>query len=370
MRISILTWHKALNHGAVLQAYASQKTIQMMGKNVEVLDYKRIVKDKRTILQKTKTRFERILSRDYLLRNKYLDFNTKKKEVFDQFISDNIKIGANIETGIFDCIMIGSDMVFNLLQGYSPYMFGVSVNTNYLFSYAACSGGSTIKTAQRIGCLEEINKGLSSFGGLSCRDETTVKFIYDVTNRNDIVENIDPVLLYGFEMEQKEWNGGVWKNNAPYILVYAYNSNMNLQTETRQIIKFARNKGLKLISVGYFHSWCDDNINASPSEFVEMVVNAQAVITDTFHGTVFSLICHKPFCSIIRENGFKLRYLLEQCDMTDRIADNSEMIIPVLEKEINYETFDSWIGIERKKGIEYLEQQIKKAELQNGKFNK
>ena len=141
-----------------------------------------------------------------------------------------------------------------------------------------------------------------------------------------------------------------------YILIYAYDSTMNDKETVKQIKKYAQAKGLKIISCGYYHKWCDEIVCASPKEFVEMIKHAKFVITDTFHGTVFSLLMHKNFASIIRKNGFKLRYLLECSGMKDRIV--SDDIELVLNNIPEYEKFDNWIMKEREKSLRFIKENL------------
>lgn len=361
MKVSILTWYKALNHGAILQAYASQEYIRSLGVDTEILDYKREVQDSRRAIDILNGKFKKVISGDFKYRNRYYSMDSEKRAVFDAFISKEVYVQNNWNN--LDCVMIGSDMVFNLLQGYSPYMFGNDINSKYLFSYAACSGGTTIDIAKRMGLETELEQGLRRFSGLSSRDQTTTKFLTDITGRTDVKEHVDPVLLYGFEKEKDSWDSGKWELHKPYILVYSYSSNMNERKEVQTIVAFAKRNDYDIISCGYYHPWCDISVNADPKEFLEMVLHAQAIITDTFHGTVFSLICQKPFCSVIRGNGYKVEYLLSQCRLDTQIARDCEEIGRIISQQPVFEEYQQWITDERDIAKEYLASEVKKAEI-------
>ena len=110
--------------------------------------------------------------------------------------------------------------------------------------------------------------------------------------------------MYGFEKEKKAWDTNKWLSQKAYVLIYAYHGFMNSKQEVNAIKSFAKKNGLRIISCGYYHSWCDENVNADPKEFLEMFIHASYIITDTFHGTVFSIINKKRFVSIIRDNSF------------------------------------------------------------------
>lgn len=365
MKVGILTWYKALNHGAVLQAYASQQYISKQGYTPIVLTYKRDVVNMKSYSTQLKRKITKLLNGDFRYRNTYRRFIADKKNKFDSFIQENISSGKSCFEENCDVVMIGSDMVFNLHEGYSPYMFGYGLQTKYIFSYAACAGGSTVALAKKLNVVNEIEQGLDRFYGVGCRDQETKDFVKDISGRTDMVDTIDPVLLYGFDREKNVWNTGKWKNHKPYILVYSYDGYMNEKKETKGIIKFATENNLMIVSCGYYHPWCDENVNADPKEFVEMFMEAKCVITDTFHGTVFSLINEKNFCSIIRSNGFKLRFLLEQCGLDNNIAKKSEDIYKTLNKDTEYSYFRSWITAQREKSGNYMKQQLHNAQELN-----
>ena len=103
----------------------------------------------------------------------------------------------------------------------------------------------------------------------------------------------------------------------------------------------------------------DISIPASPKEFLEMFIHAKYIITDTFHGTVFSLICHKNFVSIIRKNGFKVKYLLDSAHLSHRIAENN--IESIIEETLDFKYFDEWVEKERAKSKDYVAKNIEAA---------
>lgn len=362
MRIGILTWHKALNHGAILQVYASQKYIKKLGYETLVLDHERKVSNKDSLGSRLSKIKIKLRTGDFRYKRIYRRINIEKRILFDEFVKTELSLGKNCTEEQLDCLMVGSDMVFNLIQGYSDYMFGKGINTRYIFSYAACAGGSTDQLAKRMGIADEIRDRLLHFNGLGCRDQSTIDFVRSICGRNDCVENIDPVLLYGFDDEIIKWDTGKWKAHSRYLLVYSYHGYMNDRAKYKQIRYFAEVKGLTIVSCGYFHPWCDENINAGPKEFLEMFVHAEYIITDTFHGTVFSLLNHKRFCSIICQNGFKLEYLLRQCGLEKRIASEEESINDILDSEVDYSNYDAWIQREREQSTRYLCVHLKQAE--------
>lgn len=285
----------------------------------------------------------------------------EKTKRFNDFVINELPIGKKyFEESNLDAAYIGSDMVFDISQGDNPYMYGIDVPSDYIFSYAASFGYTTYEKLRKSIYYDEIVAALSKFKAIGYRDINTKKICEKAQVKVPMCENIDPVLLYGFEKEIDEWDSKIWKDEK-YILIYAYDSTMNDKTTINKIKQISKNEKLKIVSCGYYHKWCDVCVPASPKEFLEMFKYATYVITDTFHGTVFSLILHKNFASIIRNNGFKVRYLLESVKLDERIVDNE--ISDILSRAPEYYKFDEWIEVERKKSLEFVENNLKSAAI-------
>lgn len=361
MKVGILTWYKAINHGAVLQAYASCKVLESLGCNPVVLDFDWEIDDekKENKWNKIKRRISSVTPSKLLwYRNVKKNLKVKTK-VFDEFIENYLPVGNkyNDEKNL-DAVYIGSDMVFDTTEGFNPYMYGVGVPSNYIFSYAASFGYTTLESIKNNEHMVEISSALTKLKSIGYRDENTFSLCNELAPNVNKQENIDPVLMYGFEDEMTKWDTGKWKNEK-YILVYAYDSTMNDKETINQIKKISRKENLKIISCGYYHKWCDASIPASPKEFLEMFMHAKYIITDTFHGTVFSLICHKNFVSIIRKNGFKVKYLLDAAHLSHRIAENN--IESIIEETLDFKYFDEWVEKERAKSKDYVAKNIEAA---------
>ena len=102
-----------------------------------------------------------------------------------------------------------------------------------------------------------------------------------------------------------------------YMIVYTYPERITNVKEITAIKQFARDKGLKLISIGHYFPWCDEVVVPTPFEVLAYFRDADYIVTDTFHGSIFSIKHNKPFGTIIRTmNNQKLKlnnkYLLNQ----------------------------------------------------------
>lgn len=358
-KIGILTWYKAINHGAVLQTYASCMMIKNLNCIPIVLDYdwdlsEAYKKNWRSILGKFNIK-------KIVWKIRVKKFYSTKEKLFSDFRDKYLPLGRfYLKEENMTVVYIGSDMVFDLSEGYNPYMYGINVPAPYIFSYAASFGYTDLKKFIQHKHHNEIKNAISKMKSIGYRDDNTKEICTYCSKDVNLVENIDPVLAYGFEKEINQWDSEKW-NNKKYLLIYAYESTMNDIYEVNKIKEIAYKEGLEVISCGYYHSWCDKCVNANPKEFIEMIKYAKYVVTDTFHGTVFSLIMHKQVCVIVRRNGFKIKHLLNSCGMSKLIASETNDIEKILHMNNNYEVFDTWRYEESRKSIEFIKYNINRA---------
>ena len=129
---------------------------------------------------------------------------------------------------------------------------------------------------------------------------------------------------------------------------------MNDETEYNHIKKYAEKHNLKIVSVGYYHKWCK-SIDASPFELLGWIKNANLVVTDTFHGSVMSIICNTPAVVKLRGNQNKLRFLLSEYGLLDRtILDFSEME-SVADKSVDFANVNAAIQERRAASMKFLD---------------
>ena len=148
------------------------------------------------------------------------------------------------------------------------------------------------------------------------------------------------------------------------MIVYAYNGRIS-NSEADWIKEFAKNNHLKVYSIGGAQKCADKFIDCSPFEVLAYFKNAKFIITDTFHGTIFSIIMHRNFSTIVRKsvgneygNEEKLTDLLKRLDLEEQIVKNIEDVEKMYSQTIDYQTTDKIILEERKKSYEYLKENI------------
>lgn len=375
MKVGIISMQRVCNNGSFLQAYGLKKLIESLGHEVVFVDYHVGKPVMRT--HKELVRYAILISRNWainLFANvKCLRFilPDEMKHIVakrDQYKHETLPLlGINDEEHYntqVDALVIGSDEVFNCTQinpevGYSPELFGYRANAKKVLSYAASFGNTTYKKLQDCNKVDELKGYFDKFSSVSVRDKNSFEVIKALTGKESEV-NLDPVLMYDFmpTVPDKE-------QRRNYIVVYAYRARITAK-ESDEIVRFARNNNKRLISVAGQMDWCDEHFKGSPFEVLDLFRHADYAITDTFHGTIFSIINRLKFVTLIRNsmggvygNQEKLQDLLDRLGLHDRSYshDKDELESRIL-PEIPYDHVFDIINKERQHTNQYLKEQL------------
>ncbi len=357
MRIGIMTMHRIDNYGSFLQSLGLKKEVERLGHTTCFVDFK---VNRRLSNKKWKNFVQAIKdSLKPIPVNAVYSFDSNCRTYNDILgLTDEWKYRTKVDT-----LVIGSDEVFNFCQkdfrvGYAPELLGLNNQANKVISYAASSGNLTVNKLGQYGKVKLASKLLKRFSAVSVRDENTGSFVNELTGINPQY-HLDPVLVSDF--------GDIFTDNVSerdYILVYGY-PNRFTEAEGTIIKEFAARRGKKLLAFCGRQSFCDKYIECSPLEIFAYFKNADCIITDTFHGTIFSIVNHKQFLTLIREdaqvgygNAGKVGDLLERLGLIDR---RTQLITPIgseMDAPIDYAAIDAKRMEERKRMREYLEQNL------------
>ena len=199
---------------------------------------------------------------------------------------------------------------------------------------------------------------MKDLSDISVRDRNSGLIVEELTERK-VKYHLDPVFIYDFK---NEMNYPI--EDVPYMVVYAYSGRIN-EKEKVEIVKFAKSHNLKLLALGGVHDFCDEYINANPFEMLQYMKNAQYVVTDTFHGTVFSIKFNKQFATISRQghegvygNQEKIEDLLRRFELESRLLGKPSDLRGLLEREIDYVAINGKIEREVQSSLLYLENNI------------
>ena len=193
---------------------------------------------------------------------------------------------------------------------------------------------------------------------VSVRDANSGSIVKHLTGAEPVY-HLDPVLMYDYVGKCTQIPQSVPEKD--YIIVYGYSGRLT-DAECKQIRQYADAKKMKVLCIGGVQNCCDAFIDCSPFEVIAYFQNAQAVVTDTFHGTILSIITHRRFASIVRSSGYgnaeKLTDLLQRLRLTDRILPELSQLETLLAAPINYTEADELIRTERQRTYQYLQQFI------------
>lgn len=323
MRVSIVTFYNSCNCGAFLQAFALSHFIEEnCGTTPSFVDIG-----------------ARSITSDYWrqLKNAIKHFNIRKIRFINRKFQgyrkaiDNFEVITRDEANAnSDIVVFGSDEIWNVsrkeISDY-PALWGDGFESPRKVSYAPSCNGAQFKLSDDFTSL--VNN-IKTFSHLSARDEFTAEQVADASSMPVSVV-CDPTLLYDDSFYAKYEVDPKLRN---YILVYSSGTEMS-QEEVTQIVQFAKGKNLKLFAVGHYLSWCDECFPSDPFEFLGFYRHASYVVTDTFHGTAFSVIYRKRFISFARGKS-KINELLNECNLQERNPGFEKPIKGVLEGSIDW----------------------------------
>ncbi|MBQ9341877.1 MAG: polysaccharide pyruvyl transferase family protein [Lachnospiraceae bacterium] len=364
MKVGVVTFHRAYNYGAVLQTWALQKALKNIGVTPFVINYHipsmdRLydpIRKKNPILRGLKT-IKVYLTKPYHLRRRkvYRAFFAKNYDMYGDFVSaDDMK---NLP---FDAVITGSDQVFNTSHtgGVDPAFFLTFVHKPVRkISYAASLGGDTFKAEEE----DKIAEALKTFDYLSVRERGAV-FAVSALSGKDVSIVPDPTLLLSKEdyEELKEPCKLKGTRDGHYILVYMMERNEEL---IKLANKISHDTGLPIAQRSYekiFDNETELLYEHGPDEFLSVIENADYVITNSFHGTVFSLIYEKPFLSMLHsETGLRVTDLLKEVGLTDHILYNTSEYKGIEQFNINNtESLAKRKSELKKSGIDFLKKAL------------
>ena len=297
MKISTLTFQESLNYGALLQAHALQRVLAGMGHDAEIINYHSKAKEAfyQGKLDKSKSLANNI--------NKLLSFGLRRrrKRVTDAFRRQQMALTPRVYTtkdelaryaGSRDYVICGSDQVWNVVSTRhdATYFLDFVADSDQKIAYAASFGIAEIPAGE-VGYYQQ---HLASFTKLSVREASGITLLKTLVNKEATVV-LDPCLL----LTAAQWDGIAQPTpvQAPYIFVYYVNYSKKLIDYAKAI---SAQTGIKAIICARTLRDLKDgfkDVNLGVAQFVDAVKNAAYVITNSFHGTVFSIIYRKQFIS-------------------------------------------------------------------------
>jgi hypothetical protein len=310
MDVGIVTLYSLYNYGSFLQAFALQRVLEDLGHYPELICL-------------THWRHGWLRNRELLSSIRGLPFALRVRRAFSGAMR-RLNAGGN-PARHYDAVVVGSDEVWNVVNRsfhHFPQFFGIGLNTPQVIAYGPSAGRSTREHLSRIPGATD---GISAMRHVSVRDDNACHLVEQVTGTRP-VKVLDPTLLV--DWEQDEQAVGLDR----YLLVYLHRLDRFRQQE---IVAFARRRGLRVVVPCHYAPWADLNLPVGPFEFLDLARRADCVVTDRFHGILFSVVYGRPFAALGLEK-LKVRAALADLHLTDRAVGVGQSIESVLERPVDY----------------------------------
>ena len=377
------------NYGSSLQGFATIKKIADLGYDYEIIRYQKVrsikflikniigllrsgaVKQWKYLKQKQRDFKEHPdFARTRKIRTTAVD--SFKKRYFDSVSRYYIGYKA-LQDGSknYKVVFVGSDQVWGPLSLYSRFYNLYFVDKNVpKFSYASSFGVSSIFPWQKKGVAGFLNR-LQMIG---VREQQGQAIVQNLTGKKAQVV-CDPTIL----LSPQEWqnvlddnekirgikrNGEPYSIEGPYILTYLLGERSDIREEVRDL----RNRsGIKIVNLPHidnYHAMDDglgdiDLYDVDPFDFIRLIKNATYVVTDSFHGSVFSILMHKQFLTFYRKNisekgntNSRIDSLFNILGLDDRLFRGDSYA--QIQAKIDYQYVDHKISELRESSLDFL----------------
>lgn len=341
MKVGLITFHKSYNCGSILQAYALQKTIELLGHSCEIIDFSNEGQRRMYSVLVWPRRFKDLL-RDGLyslyyfpMKRHNLDYKDFINKVFKlqgrEYHTSEELCKENVEKK-YDVIICGSDQVWNTkCRDADDAYFLNFVSQAKKIAYATSMGAERIKT-QGIERENHYRKLLSTFDAISVRENSAQKWIGELTDK-PVCITADPTLLldniYFDKLCLKERIV-----SKEYIFYYSFGYNHGIN----KIVKELSQKTGLPVFVMNAEFWGRQHLytygfhlvkHSGPAVFLRLIKDAKIVVTTSLHGSIFSAKYKKCFWYIKGAdhdpNDDRSTSLLTQLGLKDRFVDRDEL---------------------------------------------
>lgn len=362
-KTAFITVHVGENFGSALQAIATQRILEQVDTEPTLINYipprvtfsgflKRGLKSPKDIVR-------------MLLK---LPCFLKNKKIFESFVKKHSNISAPIYEGDdfakkcpkADCYITGSDQVWNFVynEGFDEHYFFQGIHGRKI-SYAASMGMTELNEDEK----QCMTQSLRDYDYLSVREESGREVLSGL-GFDDVQVLIDPTLM----LDKDEWA----KYASPrlidesYLFVYMPYNASDEEAHYKVIRQIAAEKDLKVVSFSLTYlkdNRADITLHyPSPADFLSLMLYADYILTNSFHGTAFSINLNKDFAAI-KPNKFESRVtnILTTVGLMDRLV-NGLLVSEVTDKilsTINYDKVNAVLDQKRSEAIEYLKSVIK-----------
>ena len=361
MKIGILTVPFNNNYGGFLQAFALKRVLTDMGHEVVIINRRRnrnvnfkvkvkicliklhIIKDRIKEISKYTERFKR----------EYLYPMTE-----EYYTSQELKKCLDYK---FDAVIVGSDQVWrynsvgdSIDDFFCNFLAGTSIPH---FSYAASMGTSDMEYPPHK--IEACSKLLKDFIAISVREQSTVNILESYFGVKDAEVVLDPTMLLDKQVFVDLFKGNYEKPQKPYVFTYVLDDNEGFR---KSIEDFAIKNNLDIVNMrAQTGNICKIKIIEPVEKWLSALYYADYVITDSFHGMVFSLIFNKQFVvhGNVRTGLSRIEHLLSLLGIGERLVLTCNNICDITKNPIDWNILNERIGENRIKSLSFLKNALK-----------
>ena len=350
MKIGILTWHYYPNFGSSLQAFALQDSIRRLGFDVKIVNYRH---PKYSYVSETQNFIRYVISISFgcvFLRFRYAHLNYMTKYLRQtQPVYD--EKGVEKLSRQFSTIVFGSDQIW-APNVYNPIYQGKCSQNCKKISYAASIGLPEIPQE----LVEKYKANLSSFRHIGIREEEGQKVLKKQCGIDSQIV-LDPTLLLMAD-RYKTMERKVPNLKEPFVFCYFLNAN----NQYRQSVEaYAKQHGLKIVGCSARkedEEWMTIIKDISACEFLWLIHHSNCIFTDSYHGTIFSLLYHKNFRTFMRfaeddpiVQNSRIRQLDQYFSIAPLIQNPNQKVSDIC---YDFDKFETSLALLREKSLTFL----------------
>lgn len=366
MKIGLITFIESENYGAALQAIGLQKTLKKLGYQSYYINYA-----EGTYV----TGVKKIINKIWGIVKLFLGSFTRRKKT-NKYTNKHLTLTSKCETlddvrklPLFDTYIVGSDQVWNprffiASEGFYLLSFLETYTPNTkIISYATSFGINSLPDENK----EVYKHHLTKFESLSVREQEGKTILKELGFDSQV--NLDPTLL----INKESWSNFFEKERLKkekYIFCYVangdstgakevYKVSKRIQKESKEKLNIyiVGDKEYKIFKPGY-------NLitTADPSDFMNLIYHAEYVVTNTFHGTCFSINFEKQFTTILHTNNSlnnRTENILSILNLSDRIQYINQVASNIILENIDYNETTPLLDKLRKESENYLVRSLK-----------
>lgn len=366
-KIGLMTFHAAHNYGSVLQAYATQVVLDKLGVSNEIVNYR---------LPNQLAYYNTFYSprfglKTFIQRLVCLpEFFPRRKRArkFEDFINGTLRLSANTFHSIRDLraaaahypiLLAGSDQVWNRHckaefateppESILAYLLDFGSPDAQRISFSSSVGAMTQCE------LMEFTPQLRRFSTIAMRETSAAGMVAEITG-HPVATTLDPTLMLG----KADWltlSRPCRSATGGYILVYSLKKLLPFWKMLRPVQAYAKSQHLPVVCLSPFSPVpagvrCANA--AGPREFLSLIANARLVVTDSFHGTAFSVNFSVPFFVVESGTDHRKNLLLRELGLDGRILRRPEELETLWNQELDFQRASEILEAKRKESFDYL----------------